>query len=519
MISSSTIAGSAVLTLVNAECWERKPVNMKTAVRVPVFLDAVKPSTRHATIAPVPIIAQGRRHTTAKRRIHSSQVGGSQSAILPSIQTVPTTGQVHPPKTSSYTTPKRNETPCLSTLPLSQVLRTYLITAISSSPALLGASSNILRHMLDSKSLLFSLERNPIARAILLETFFKQFCVGPDPADVRKICQELRQQGYAGVILEYALEVLKDAEGNEVEDVATWKKGMLDSVSMAQGGDFVAMKWSGMGPAALRLCAAQKPPSKIMDEAMHAVCKAAAAKDLALLPSAEETWNLDGYHAWTIKLQREYNRKGRGVIYNTYQCYLHQTPVYLARHLKLARQENFTHCAKLVRGAYLSSEPRELIQPTIEATHAAYDGVMSALIERRYNDILRPLDSNTTTNSWPESNVMLATHNAETVALAQTLRRAQTASSTPHTPLVFAQLQGMADEVSMSLIASNKGDNTTGPSERVFKATNWGTMEQCLNYLLRRAAENKDAASRTAGTRRAMGSEIWRRSLVSVGMA
>ncbi|OQO14287.1 hypothetical protein B0A48_01163 [Cryoendolithus antarcticus] len=492
---------------------------MKTVVRVPVFLGAVKPSTRYATVAPVTIIPQRRKHTTAKRRIHSSQVGGFQSAILPSIQTVPATGQPHPPETSSHTTPKRNEASCLSTLPLSQVLRTYLITAISSSPTLLGASSSILRHMLDSKSLLFSLERNPIARAILLETFFKQFCVGPDPADVRKICQELRQQGYAGVILEYALEVLKDAEGNEVEDVATWKKGMLDSVSMAQEGDFVAMKWSGMGPAALRLCAAQKSPSKIMDEAMHTVCKAAAAKDLALLPSAEETWNLDGYHSWTIKLQREYNRKGRGVIYSTYQCYLHQTPVHLARHLDFARQENFTHCAKLVRGAYLSSEPRELIRPSIEATHAAYDGIMSALIERKHNDVLKPVDSSSPTAAWPKTNVMLATHNAETVNLAQSLRKSQTASSIPHTPLVFAQLQGMADEVSMSLIASNKGDKEHGPRERVFKATNWGTMEQCLNYLLRRAAENKDAASRTAGTRRAMGSEIWRRSMASVGLA
>ncbi|KAK6407254.1 proline dehydrogenase, partial [Oleoguttula sp. CCFEE 5521] len=330
---------------------------------------------------------------------------------------------------------------------------------------------------------------------------------------------ELRQQGYAGVILEYALEVLKDAEGNEVEDVATWKKGMLDSVSMAQKGDFVAMKWSGMGPAALRLCAAQKSPSKIMDEAMHAVCKAAAAKDLALLPSAEETWNLDGYHAWTIKLQREYNRNGRGVIYNTYQCYLHQTPVNLARHLEFARQENFMHCAKLVRGAYLSSEPRELVQSSIEATHAAYDGIMSALIERKHNDVLKPVDSSSPTAAWPKTNVMLATHNAETVNLAQSLRKSQTASSIPHTPLVFAQLQGMADEVSMSLIASNKGDKEHGPRERVFKATNWGTMEQCLNYLLRRAAENKDAASRTAGTRRAMGSEIWRRSMASVGLA
>jgi hypothetical protein len=36
-------------------------------------------------------------------------------------------------------------------------------------------------------------------------------------------------------------------------------------------------------------------------------------------------------------------------------------------------------------------------------------------------------------------------------------------------------------------------------------------MTECLNYLLRRAAENKDAANRTSDTRKAMGREIWRR--------
>jgi hypothetical protein len=377
--------------------------------------------------------------------------------------------------------------------------------------------------MLESKNFLFSLEKNPLARAILLETFYKQFCAGATPAEVSKVCQDLRNQGYAGVMLEYALEVSKDAEGDELKDIAVWKQGLISSVSMAQSGDFVAMKWSGMGAGALRLCAAQKSPTKAMEDAMHSVCEAAAAKDVALLPSAEETWNLDGYHKWTMDLQRVYNLRGKSVMYNTYQCYLHQTPTHLSQHLDLARKERFTLGAKLVRGAYLSSEPRELIFPTIEATHHAYDSIMRALIERRYNDVLQPTSPAAAQESWPDTNVFVASHNSATVRLAQELRQTQHSSGTELTPLVYAQLQGMADEVSCSLIAAARKAEESGQEqvlkEKVYKATNWGTMPQCLNYLLRRAAENKDAAGRTADTRKAMGAELGRRTKGMVGLA
>ena len=71
----------------------------------------------------------------------------------------------------------------------------------------------------------------------------------------------------------------------------------------------------------------------------------------------------------------------------------------------------------------------------------------------------------------------------------------------------------MADEVSCSLLAATRhnGGDETKVKEQVVKCIAWGSMTECLNYLLRRAAENKDAASRTADTRKAMASEIWRR--------
>lgn len=372
--------------------------------------------------------------------------------------------------------------------------------------------------MLETKNPLLRIDKNPVMKTLLMKTFYKQFCAGGNDAEVAKTCREVRELGYSGVVLEYALEVLKDVKSNELEDVAIWRKGMLDSIRMAAEGDFVALKWSGMGPGAMRRMAEEKAPSEEMNDAMKTVCKSAAEKDIALLPSAEETWNLQGYHQWTLNLQRAFNRDGRCIMYNTYQLYLKQAPGELAQHLKIAKDEGFTLGAKLVRGAYLATEKRDLIWPTIEATHNAYDTVMAGLIKRRYNNLLKPAS---TDEAFPDVRVVVASHNAATVKVAQELRREQAGRGEQLTPLVYSQLQGMADEVSCSLLAAAKENKAKGiaPVEKVYKFTSWGSMFECLNYLLRRAAENKDAASRTGDTKTAMQAEMWRRLKGTFGLA
>ena len=377
---------------------------------------------------------------------------------------------------------------------------------------LFGASTKLLGGMLHSRNPLFSVEKNPVMRALLWQTFYRQFCAGETEAQVAKSCTALRNQGYAGVILEYAPEVLADTEGNEKEDVAFWRKGMLDTVTMAAPGDFIGLKWSGMGPEAMRKMKRNEQPTERMEEAMNALCQAAAEKNIALLPSAEETWSLEGFHNWCLKMQRIYNVNGKSVVYCTYQAYLKQTPDTLAEHLVIARKEGFTLNVKLVRGAYLGSEIRNLIWPDIEGTHACYDGIASALIHRKYNDTLQPA-AMMGDEPFPNINVLLATHNLVSVKKAQSLRQEQASRGESLTPLTFAQLQGMADEVSCSLVAAAKANKNDEKAvkERVFKCTTWGPMVDCLAYLLRRAAENKDAASRTQDTCNAMKAELWRR--------
>jgi hypothetical protein len=142
--------------------------------------------------------------------------------------------------------------PVLGRLPTSTVLRSYLITRMSSSPALLSLCFTILRRMLDSKSYLMSIERNPVLSQLLKKTFYAQFCVGEKRQEVVANTTFAREVlGYNGILFEYALEVLGGATPTAAEtahEIEVWRKGMLQSVDMAKEGDFVGLKYVPSSP-------------------------------------------------------------------------------------------------------------------------------------------------------------------------------------------------------------------------------------------------------------------------------
>lgn len=134
----------------------------------------------------------------------------------------------------------------LGRLPTSAVLRSYLITAMSSQPLLLNACFTLLQRMLNSKSYLMSIERNPVLSNLLKKTFYAQFCVGEHKDEVVKNTDFARTLGYGGILFEYALEVLGGEAPTAAEtkkEIEVWRKGMLQSVEMAKEGDFVGLKY------------------------------------------------------------------------------------------------------------------------------------------------------------------------------------------------------------------------------------------------------------------------------------
>lgn len=243
-----------------------------------------------------------------------------------------------------------------------------------------------------------------------------------------------------------------------------------------------------------------------------------------------------GIDDWTLDYMRKYNSNptGRAVIYGTYQAYLKATPRVLSEHLAAARREGFTLGVKLVRGAYLGSDPRELIHDTKANTDACYDGIVEALLRRAW---VGPLARHAPAGlgaDFPAVNMVLASHNAETVRRA----RAILVEGPSKTEVAFAQLQGMADEVSCEILAAKASNNDNnavvlkaegggrGPAApavpfvpRAYKYLVWGSTGECMKYLLRRAQENRDAVQRTRSGRDAMRAEVWRRFKGVFGLA
>jgi hypothetical protein len=219
---------------------------------------------------------------------------------------------------------------------------------------------------------------------------------------------------------------------------------------------------------------------------------------------------------------RQYNisETGKAIVYGTYQAYLKSTPTTVATHLQAAKAGNFVLGVKLVRGAYLGSDPRHLIWATKAETDDAYNDIAASLMTKRWGRTLKPITSDA---EFPEVNLVLAGHNQMSASKAIELRVEQARKGDKRIDLVYAQLQGMADEVSCELLQAGASEpSPPAPSAvkewakevpNVYKYLVWGTIGECMKYLLRRAQENKDAIQRTKQGRIAMAAELRRRVL------
>lgn len=455
-------------------------------------------------------------------RANTRLVSGTSNAK----SSVAATTLLHPLSPSSTASPPRKAlTAPLAKLPLSSVLRSLLILSVSSSPILLKPCIFALSRLAHPRSALWDVSKNPLLNMLVKHTIYKQFNAGENKVEVQQSIQNIKTLGCRGVLLGYAREVLvgesQDAARDEkaaLAEIQMWLDGTLRTVDMAQEGDFVALKFTGMGTDALRLLQKKAAPTEFMDASIQKVCDLAISRRVRLLVDAEEQAVQPGIEAWIMKYQKYCNSQtpGRAIFYGTYQAYLRSTGETLARHLEIARQEGYTLGVKLVRGAYMKTEPRHLIWEKKEDTDRCYDEVVEALLTRKYNSMLqRP--SKDTPVELPPVNVIIATHNRESVRKAHAIRVLQAAKGEDYgVDLSYAQLQGMADEVSLELLQgfeSAEADVGMTPvaAPNVFKLLTWGSVQECMGFLLRRAVENTEAVGRTKDSQIAMIDELKRR--------
>ncbi|KAI1772115.1 proline dehydrogenase [Hypoxylon cercidicola] len=471
------------------------------------------------------------RVASAPRKIHSSSTRPSPPAEQSALAAATSVPHL-PTEIPGDSLPMAKSAP-LSVLPLSTVLRNLATTSISSSPILLPPSLAIMNVLAHSNRAVLNPDKNPFLRWFLKKTFYAQFCAGENAAEVRRTIDGLKKIGFTGVILGYAREiVLSETQTRNLSacdvgpvaeecmrtEISPWAAGTLETVRLAQPGDFVALKFSGAGRQALYALKNRLPPPKHLRAAIDEICNLAAERDVTLLFDAEQTAIQAGIDDWTLEYQRKYNKvPGHAIIYGTYQAYLKITPSTLGAHLAAAAKEGFTLGVKLVRGAYLGADPRHIIHDTKADTDAAYNSIAASLICRQWGSVLKASEKEL---QFPHVSILLGSHNLESVRRARAIR--DSAESDRSTELAIAQLQGMADEVSCELVHAAKQKEGAvrekGDIPKAYKYIVWGTTGECMKYLLRRAQENKDAVARTRSGRDAMWNEVKRRVRGSFGL-
>ncbi|OKP13685.1 Proline dehydrogenase 1, mitochondrial [Penicillium subrubescens] len=372
-----------------------------------------------------------------------------------------------------------------------------------------------------NRGFLLNVDRNPILHGVLKKTFYEQFCAGENAAETKATIKELKDMGFRGVIMTYAKETVFDhrtktqhglgvaaleAQGNGEQldprlvhcaNIEAWRKGTLETVEQLEDGDYLAVKLTGAGPTVTEAFSkGDLPPTQMMN-AMDEICQRCKERNVRILVDAESQHFQWGILRLTLDLMRKYNRDGYAVVYNTYQAYLKSTSDTLTKHLTAAQQEGFTLGLKLVRGAYMASDERALIHDTKADTDNAYNTISQGALKRTIGDF-------GTTTPFPSVNLFLASHNRESVMAAHHLHKQRTQAGLPTVPVGFAQLHGMSDEVSFSLLALKGSDGTP----EVYKCSTWGGMGECLAYLLRRAIENRDAVLRTSDEYSALKAEF-----------
>lgn len=157
--------------------------------------------------------------------------------------------------------------PPLSALPTKVLLRSLLVSTISSKPLLLSPSLWLMSILCKpNRGWLTNVDRNPILHGILKKTFYEQFCAGETDAETRTTIRELKDMGFSGVIMTYAKETVFDHRTNTQQglgiaaldaekngdplhpsvahcaNIEAWHKGTLKTIDQLGDGDYLAMK-------------------------------------------------------------------------------------------------------------------------------------------------------------------------------------------------------------------------------------------------------------------------------------
>ncbi|PNS18122.1 Proline dehydrogenase 1, mitochondrial [Sphaceloma murrayae] len=362
----------------------------------------------------------------------------------------------------------------------------------------------ILHKITTSKSALWNPDRNPVIKAVVKPLIYDHFCAGTHEGEIRQRVAGIRDLGFSGVILAYGKEVVvydRSKCSNDAiplvrehdEEIGLWEKGNLETIAMLEDKDFLAVKLTGAGIGVTNTMMHNGELPVQLDRAVDAIANAARQRNCRIIIDSEQQAVQKSIDEWTIRWMRKYNTQGEPLIYNTLQAYLKDSRSKLQHQLSLAQKEGWTLAIKLVRGAYINNDIRERIHDTKQDTDDCYNGIVQDVLKGTLPGF---------ENDFPRMRIFIAGHNQESVDRATSLIETLSLRGELKTLPEFGQLQGMADELGCKLLHWNEQLRGTLPADRrmveprVYKYMTWGSVQECMEYLVRRAVENRGAADR-----------------------
>lgn len=246
-----------------------------------------------------------------------------------------------------------------------------------------------------------------------------------------------------------------------------------------------------------------KFPGLDESEAAHFLCGLRRLSKIAetsvnkvrVLVDAEYTYMNPALSLVTMAMMKKFNTDGVW-IWNTYQCYLKESRSLLQEALRLSKEEGFCLGVKLVRGAYMDKERKmaekegrqDPVHQSWEDTNTSYNGSLDVM--------LRAISQK------PECyRIIVATHNEESVRIAAK-RMEELGIKRDGGSVCFGQLLGMCDHVSLTLAKEGYA---------VYKSVPYGSVDDTLPYLVRRAQENRTVLQGIRKERDLLRKEFYRR--------
>nr|XP_033962738.1 hydroxyproline dehydrogenase isoform X3 [Pseudochaenichthys georgianus] len=221
----------------------------------------------------------------------------------------------------------------------------------------------------------------------------------------------------------------------------------------------------------------------------------ASVNKVRVLVDAEYTYMNPALSLVTMAMMKKFNKDGAW-IWNTYQCYLKESRSLLLEALRLSETEGFCLGVKLVRGAYMDKERKlaekqgrpDPVHKCWEDTNDSYNSSLDVMLE----DISKNPES---------SRIIVATHNEESVRRAAK-RMEELGIANDGGLVCFGQLLGMCDHVSLTLAKEGYV---------VYKSVPYGSVDDTLPYLIRRAQENQTVLQGIRKERDLLKKELFRR--------